>query len=177
MVQSPPSAPPETAPTETAPQVDRAVQAAQQACDQKGLRLTALRAAVLRIIARSNRPLGAYALLVLLQDEVGRKHTPPTIYRALEFLLEIGSILRVESRNAYILRDHPERPGSPVLFLCDTCDSSVAVESPVLAELIESNAATLKFHIARPVIECSGTCDRCAEAAADTVIRGASDER
>jgi Fur family zinc uptake transcriptional regulator len=159
---------------ETTAQVDGALEAAQKVCEQKGLRLTPLRAAVLRIIARSTRPLGAYALLVLLQDEVGRKHTPPTIYRALDFLLEIGSILRVESRNAYILRD---RPGSPVLFLCDTCDSSVAVESPGLAELIESNAATLKFHIARPVIECSGTCDRCAEATADAARRGHSHER
>lgn len=172
MVHSPPSTLPET----TA-HVDQALQAAQKVCEQKGLRLTPLRAAVLRIIARSTRPLGAYALLVLLQDEVGRKHTPPTIYRALDFLLEIGSILRVESRNAYILRDRPDRPGSPVLFLCDTCDSSVAVESPGLAELIESNAATLKFHIARPVIECSGTCDRCAEATADAATRGHCDER
>ncbi len=169
MVQLPPSTPPEM----TA-QVDQTLEAAQTVCEQKGLRLTPLRAAVLRIIARSTRPLGAYALLDLLQDEVGRKHTPPTIYRALDFLLEIGSILRVESRNAYILRD---RPGSPVLFLCDTCDSSVAVESPGLAELIESNAATLKFHIARPVIECSGTCDRCAEATADAARRGHSHER
>jgi Fe2+ or Zn2+ uptake regulation protein len=64
-----------------------------------------------------------------------------------------------------------------VLFLCDTCDSSVAVESAGLAELIESNAATLKFHIARPVIECSGTCDRCAEATADAARRGHSHER
>jgi Fur family zinc uptake transcriptional regulator len=172
MVQLPPSTPPET----TA-QVDQTLEAAQTVCEQKGLRLTPLRAAVLRIIARSTRPLGAYALLVLLQDEVGRKHTPPTIYRALDFLLEIGSILRVESRNAYILRDHPDRPGSPVLFLCDTCDSSVAVESPDLADLIESNASTLKFHIARPVIECTGTCDRCAEATADAARRGHSDER
>jgi len=53
----------------------------------------------------------------------------------------------------------------------------VAVESPGLADLIESNAATLKFHIARPVIECSGTCDRCAEATADTARRGHPDER
>lgn len=172
MDQSPPAAPPETI-----VHVDRAFQVAQKACEQKGLRLTPLRAAVLRIIARSNRPLGAYALLVLLQEDVGRKHTPPTIYRALDFLLEIGSILRVESRNAYVLRDHPERPGSPVLFLCDTCDSSVAIENSGLAELIESNAATLKFHITRPVIECSGTCDRCAEATADAAKRGQPDER
>ena len=158
-------------------QVDRALLAAQQACDLNGFRLTPLRAAVLRIIARSNRPLGAYALLVLLEGEVGRKHTPPTIYRALDFLLEIGSILRVESRNAYILRDHPDRPGSPVLFLCDTCDKSVAIQSADLAELIEGNAATLKFHIARPVIECSGTCERCAEATAEAALRGHSDER
>jgi Fur family zinc uptake transcriptional regulator len=169
------SSPP--APTDRSAEIERALEAAWRVCDLRGLRLTALRAAVLRIIARSNRPLGAYALLVLLQDEVGRKHTPPTIYRALDFLLEIGSILRVESRNAYVLRDHPERPGSPVLFLCNTCDSSVAIENPHLAELIESNAATLGFHVARPVIECSGTCDRCAGATADPPTEGPADER
>ena len=167
MVQSPPSASPDMS-----AHVDRALLAAHKLCEQKGFRLTPLRAAVLRIIARSSRPLGAYALLVLLQEEVGRKHTPPTIYRALDFLLEVGSIIRVESRNAYILRDHPDRAGSPVLFLCDTCNSSVAIESPGLAELIESNAATLRFHVAKPVIECSGTCDRCAEAKADAATRG-----
>jgi Fur family zinc uptake transcriptional regulator len=171
MVQSPPSQP------DLSEKIDRALEVARKVCERKGLRLTPLRAAVLRIIARSNRPLGAYALLALLQEEVGRKHTPPTIYRALDFLLEIGSILRVESRNAYILRDLPVRPGSPVLFLCDTCDSSVAIESPDLAQLIESNAATLKFQIARPVIECSGTCDRCAEATADAATPGHSHER
>lgn len=169
MVQTPPAAS-----SDMSAQVDRALLDAQKACDQKGLRLTPLRAEVLRIIARSKRPLGAYALLMQLQEEVGRKHTPPTIYRALEFLLDIGSILRVESRNAYTLRDHP---GSPVLFLCDTCDSSVAIESPGLAELIESNAAALRFHIARPVIECSGTCDRCAESTADPVSQGPAHER
>lgn len=172
MVQSLPSLSPDMS-----AQVDRALLAAQKVCEQKQSRLTVVRAAVLRIIARSNRPLGAYALLVLLENEVGRKHTPPTIYRALDFLLEMGLILRVESRNAYILRDYSDRPGPPVLFLCDTCDSSVAIESPDLAELIESNAATLKFHIARPVIECSGTCDRCAEVTADAGIRGNSNER
>lgn len=172
MVQSLPSAS-----LDMSAQVDRALLAAQKVCEQKEFRLTPLRAAVLRIIARSNRPLGAYALLVLLENEVGRKHTPPTIYRALDFLLEIGSILRVESRNAYILRDHPDRPGSPVLFLCDTCDSSVTIESPDLAELIESNATALRFHIARPVIECSGTCGRCAESTADPVTQGPAHER
>jgi Fur family zinc uptake transcriptional regulator len=171
MVQSPSAA------LDMSAQVDRAVRDAQKVCEQTGLRLTPLRAAVLRFIARSNRPLGAYALLVLLQDEVGRKHTPPTIYRALDFLLQIGSILRVESRNAYILRNHPDRSGSPVLFLCDTCDSSVAIENPHVADLIESNAATLGFHVARPVIECSGTCDRCAGATADAPTEGPADER
>jgi Fur family zinc uptake transcriptional regulator len=169
MVHSHPSAT-----SDITPHVDRALQAAQRICEHRGLRLTELRAAVLRYIARTDRPMGAYPLLALLQQEFGRKHTPPTIYRALDFLLEIGSIMRVESRNAYVLRDHPERAGSPVLFVCDRCDSSVTIENPGLAKLIETNAAALKFHLTRPIIECSGTCGRCAEAAAaaDPAVRG-----
>jgi len=166
---------------DTALQAERALQVARRICEERGLRFTELRAAVLQAIARASSPIGAYPLLALLQQQLGKKFAPPTIYRALEFLLGLDLIARVESRNAYMLRDHPEHPNTSVLFLCDRCDSSVTIENPGLAKLIEGDAATLKFHLGKPVIECSGTCGPCADAeavaAADAMARGASDGR
>ncbi len=162
-----------------AAQAEQALLVAQRICDERGLRLTELRAAVLQAIAWCAVPIGAYPLLSLLQQELGKKFAPPTVYRALDFLLELGSIARVESRNAYVLRNHPGRPGSSVLFLCDQCDSSVTIENPGLAKLIEGDAAALKFHLSKPLIECNGTCGRCAEAAAgvEAMVQGKPDGR
>lgn len=149
---------------DTARQAEQALGVARRICEERGLRFTPLRSALLEAIARARRPLGAYPLLSLLQRNLDKKFAPPTVYRALEFLLDIGVIVRIESRNAYMLRDHPGHPNTSVLFLCDRCDNSVTVEDSSLAKLIESDAATLGFRLGNPVLECGGTCGRCIDA-------------
>ncbi|HXD37644.1 MAG TPA: transcriptional repressor, partial [Rhodanobacter sp.] len=61
-----------------------AVEAASQA---RGLRLTPLRKEVLELIASEHKPIKAYDLLALLREKHGNA-APPTVYRALDFLLE-----------------------------------------------------------------------------------------
>ena len=62
---------------------------AARLCRERGVRLTPLRARVLEIVWRSHRPSGAYDILAVLAAE-GRSAAPPTVYRALDFLLEQG---------------------------------------------------------------------------------------
>ena len=149
---------------DTVRQAEEALWAARRMSEARGLRFTSLRAAVLEAIARARRPLGAYTLLSLLQRNLDKKLAPPTVYRSLEFLLDLGVIVRVESRNAYMLRDHPGQPNASVLFLCDRCDSSVTIEDTTLAKLIERDAATFGFRVGSPILECGGTCGRCIDA-------------
>jgi len=157
---------------ETAKQAEQALCVARRICEARGLRFTSLRAAVLEAIARARRPLGAYTLLSLLQRNLDKKFAPPTVYRSLEFLLDIGVIVRIESRNAYMLREHPGQPNTSVLFLCDRCDSSVTIEDTSLAKLIESDAATLGFRLGNPILECGGTCERCIDADLRSMLEG-----
>jgi len=80
--------------------VSHALAEAETICARQGLRLTALRKRVLELVWASHKPLGAYDILGVLSDEDGRRAAPPTVYRALDFLLENGLVHRIASLNA-----------------------------------------------------------------------------
>ena len=67
--------------------IEDAVAAAEKLCAQKGLRFTPLRRRVLELVWTGHKPVGAYALLDQLRDE-DLGSAPPTVYRALDFLIE-----------------------------------------------------------------------------------------
>jgi Fur family zinc uptake transcriptional regulator len=138
-----------------------ALDVAAAICDGRGAQMTALRRVVLDVLCQAGRPLGAYELLSQLQGRLGRKFTPPTIYRALEFLLGHGLIARIESRNAYVPCAHPERPHGCAFFVCDQCSTSIEIENPELEGLMQRDARRLGFQIARRVVELQGTCATC----------------
>src|SRR3954453_3718975 len=87
--------------------VAAALGAAERLCARRGARLTELRRRVLELIWRSHEPIGAYALLDRLGRERGRV-APPTVYRALEFLIAHGLVHRIASLNAFIGCVHPD---------------------------------------------------------------------
>ena len=137
------------------------VEAAQRICGERGLRLTKLRLAALEEVA-GNGPVTAYALMALLRRRLARRIDPPTVYSALDFLTGAGLVLRLESRGTYAVRDRPGQAQLCVLLLCDRCETTVEYEDPKILRLIEEEAIALGFHLGTPIIECSGTCQRCA---------------
>ena len=88
--------------------VDSALADADALCARQGVRLTALRRRVLELVWQSHKPLGAYDILGTLSEEDGRRAAPPTVYRALDFLMENGLIHRIASLNAFIGCVRPE---------------------------------------------------------------------
>ena len=81
--------------------IDDAIAAAETRCARDGRSFTALRRQVLELVWSSHGPVGAYDLLDMLRAK-RRNAAPPTVYRALEFLLQCGLIHRIESLNAYV---------------------------------------------------------------------------
>src|SRR3546814_13619005 len=88
--------------------VSHALAEADSLCARQGVRLTALRKRVLELVWQSHKPLGAYDILAQLTEQDGRRAAPPTVYRALDFLLENGLVHRIASLNAFIGCNHPE---------------------------------------------------------------------
>ena len=66
--------------------ISEAISAAELWCEKEGLTFTPLRRKVLELVWSSHGSITAYELLEGLR-ETGRKAAPPTVYRALNFLL------------------------------------------------------------------------------------------
>ena len=79
----------------------------------RGLRLTPVRARVLGLVADAGKPVKAYDLLEQIRvansadGEGAGAAAPPTVYRALDFLLANGFIHKLESVNAFVACHHP----------------------------------------------------------------------
>ena len=136
----------------------------ERLCGQRGLRLTPLRANALRLIADAGRPVKAYELL----DQMKATHeaaAPPTVYRALDFLLEHGFIHKLSSINAYVGCHHPGSAQHAVPFLiCDGCQSATELEDERIVELLDARARATGFVPQAQTLEVHGLCAACAAA-------------
>jgi Fur family zinc uptake transcriptional regulator len=134
-------------------------------CRERGVQITPLRRQILEILAKSEAPIGAYAVLDELSRVQNRPVAPPTVYRTLEFLVENGFIIKVASRNAFALCDTPGHDHHGILLICQRCGKSDEVESARLDALLLETAAAAGFRLQHQVVEIEGLCERCAEAA------------
>lgn len=138
----------------------RALEAAEHLCEARGSRLTALRRRVLEIILDNDQPLGAYAILDMLRTD-GRRGAPPTVYRALDFLLEQGLIHRLASRNVFIGCVQPERHHNGQFLICSACGRVDELDSRAVERTIRDQAAEQGFRVESQMVEILGHCQRC----------------
>jgi Fur family transcriptional regulator, zinc uptake regulator len=146
--------------------VAEALAAAEVECGRRGARLTAVRRRVLELVWGSHQPMGAYALLDLLSRE-GFSAAPPTIYRALDFLLAHGLVHRIERLDAYVGCSRPGAPHAGQFLLCARCGAAAELDDPAIARAVTEGAARLGFSVRRQTVEIEGLCPACrvAEAA------------
>lgn len=143
----------------------QALEQAERLCQQRGVRLTELRRRVLEILWSSAKPLGAYAILDLLRDD-GRSGAPPTVYRALDFLLEQGLIHWLASRNVFIGCRQPDRHHSEQFLICQDCGLADELSNPVVEELLRAEAVARQFEMRAQRVEVLGRCLRCQQGVA-----------
>jgi Fur family transcriptional regulator, zinc uptake regulator len=147
------------------------VAAVERACRERSLRLTPIRARVLGLVARQGKPIKAYDLLDQIradksidEDSVGAA-APPTVYRALDFLLANGFIHKLESVNAFVACHHPDSAQHSVPFLiCIRCHSAVELEDRQVVSALDERARALGFVPQAQTLEVHGICARCAAA-------------
>jgi Fur family zinc uptake transcriptional regulator len=142
--------------------VTLALARAAEICNSRGVRLTVLRRRVLELIWGNHKPIGAYEILDGLGAE-GRSAAPPTVYRALEFLLSQGLIHRIEHLNAYMGCCTPGMPHAGQFLVCRTCGAAAEINDSRIEEAIRSSASEAGFIVARPTIEVEGVCPHCKD--------------
>lgn len=146
--------------------IDKRLNQAKTLCQEAGGRFTALRENVYRLILSAGRPLGAYDLINMLQQErlnTNQKSNvaPPTVYRSLDFLLEFGLIHQLNSINAYIPCCHPRQEHAAVFLICQICERVQELSNPPISQMIEFSQSQLDFAVKKSMIELSGTCHDC----------------
>ena len=141
-------------------QVKRFIAQADQLCAKRNQRFTALRKQVLSLVCQAEQPVGAYALLDLMRDS-GRSAAPPTVYRALDFLLEQGFVHRLASNNTYLACAHPQHHHEAIFLVCKQCGFTQELHTDGIYNVVESKAKSSGFKVEHASVEVSGLCVRC----------------
>ncbi len=151
--------------------IENAVVLAEKICAERGSRFTDLRRRILIMIWKGHKAVKAYDLLDQLANE-GGSAKPPTVYRALDFLMEEGLVHKIESLNAYIGCPHPGENHVSQFLICDVCENVDEVSSPELSQAVLYAAKKADFSIQGQTVELHGKCKPCAKKSRASLAAG-----
>ena len=133
---------------------------AEELCGQQKKRFTNQRKEVLRIIATSEKALGAYDILEQMNLE-GKRQAPVTAYRALDFLLEMNFVHRLNSLNAFVACISSHKDHTAQFLICHYCKYVGELNNQKISDQIEKNAIEAGFEVNHQQIEIIGKCNKC----------------
>jgi len=142
--------------------VDAALQQAKAVCASEGARLTPVRQRVLELVWQSHKPVGAYDLLPQLAAE-GFNSAPPTVYRALDFLLDLGLVHRINSLNAFVGCSHPGEQHPSCFFVCNQCGEAQELQASQVQQVAAQVEQMLGVVVQQQTTELMGLCPRCQQ--------------
>lgn len=133
---------------------------AEAYCRERGEKLTPIRRKVLELLLTSGRATKAYSLL----DEMRQIHpgsAPPTVYRALDFLLSAGLIHRIESINAFAVCHDLTQCQHGILVVCQQCGNVTELHEPKLRQALVAQIEAAGYRLSGDGIELKGVCAQC----------------
>lgn len=141
--------------------IDQALALARDLCLQRRSRFTPIREDVLTIVWSSHKPIGAYSILEHLTEKNQKPPAPPTVYRALDFLLENRLIHRIASLNAFVGCNDPAHSHEGHFLICQSCNIAIEMESSAINYAIDKIADKQGFSISSQCVEVAGHCRQC----------------
>lgn len=129
-------------------------------CENKGVRFTSLREKVYSLLLDRSGAVGAYDLLDQLKTTEDSAK-PATVYRALDFLLELGLVHKLESDNTFIACHHFDCHHPVQFLICEACGNVQEIQSSGLKEQLEEQAISMGFKVKKQTIEAHGLCAKC----------------
>lgn len=142
---------------------DTAMLTAEKICEENSARLTDTRRRVLELIWQGHSAVKAYDLIQQFAEDGTTK--PPTVYRALDFLLDLGLIHRIESLNAFVGCTDPGHHDSCglQLMVCEKCQGVEELHTHGSMTDIVAAAEQTGFKVSQPVLELHGVCANCVD--------------
>lgn len=128
----------------------------------RGEKWTVPRKKIFDTLSAQTKPVTAYQLLEIVNRKNSKAMKPPTIYRALAFLQEMGLAVRIDGLNAYqICRDHKHHDHQHVFFVCDTCGDTDEYCNTSFMQSLMKTAQNKGFKATRQIVELHGACRAC----------------
>lgn len=123
--------------------------------------LTRNQSLVMGALKQSKGPLSAYTILDQLRDNGFR--APLQVYRALDKLVEIGLVHRLESLNAFVACSHRGCDGDEIIafMICENCEQVNEITDNSLSRQLKQLAGEASFALKKTTIELRGLCRAC----------------
>ena len=116
---------------------------------------------VLDFIQKTNRPVKAYSIL----SNVSKKglKAPPQVYRALDRLIKIGKIHKIESKNAFIACKNSSCTisNATAFSICDSCEMITEISNPKLSKYLANFEDETGMRYNKYNLEFFGLCKKC----------------
>ena len=123
--------------------------------------LTKNQKTVLGVLENSSEPMKAYTILYDIQKK-GIK-SPLQVYRALDKLIEIGKVHKIESRNSYVACKHEgcNAKTSTSFLICEKCEKVTELEKDNLKSFFGTLSQSVNFEYSDHNLEIFGCCNAC----------------
>ncbi len=124
--------------------------------------LTRNQSLVYDALRHADAPLSAYTILTELQQHGVR--APVQVYRALEKLVDIGLVHKLETLNAFVAcsHDHAAAPAATVFTICNDCGDVVEFTDDRIDSRLRRRADAEHFTVDAAIVELRGLCGACA---------------
>ena len=116
---------------------------------------------VLDFVEKANQPLKAYSILFNVQKK-GLK-APLQVYRALDKLVEIGKIHKIESRNAFVAckNSNCEVSNATAFSICERCEKVTEINNSKLSKYLTNFEDNSGMKYSKYNLEFFGVCKKC----------------
>ena len=116
---------------------------------------------VFDIINKSSEPLKAYTILSNVQKK-GIK-APPQVYRALDKLIEMGKIHKIESKNAFVACQNSSCNISKAtaFSICESCEEVTEISNSKISKYLSNFAEKAGMKYKKYNLEFFGLCKKC----------------
>ena len=116
---------------------------------------------VLDFVEKSSEPLKAYSILFNVQKK-GLK-APLQVYRALDKLVEIGKIHKIESRNAFVACKNSSCQVSKAtaFSICESCEKVTEINNSKLSKYLKNFKDNSGMKYSKYNLEFFGVCKKC----------------
>ena len=113
------------------------------------------------LIDKAPEPLKAYTILYNVQKK--GINAPPQVYRALDKLVEIGKIHKIESKNAFVACKNSdcEISKATAFSICESCEVVDEISDVKLSKYLSSFNHKKGMKFKRFNLEFFGLCKKC----------------